>query len=165
MARITIEDCLDKVNNHFELVLVAAQRARQLLHGWGTSLERENDKPAVVALREIAEGEVGKEVLDEPAGEELHVGQVVAELIKNDPAGGPDPLPDFDVDNIGMDMPGKTIVPPSNEETIAENTVSESKMVAEENREEQDKNQDDEQTWPPSVQPYIQEEQDKNQNE
>ncbi|MDD3518932.1 MAG: DNA-directed RNA polymerase subunit omega [Chromatiales bacterium] len=65
MARITVEDCLDNVDNRFHLVLVAAKRARQLAMGMQPRVEWENDKPTVVALREIAEGLVGPEVLDE----------------------------------------------------------------------------------------------------
>ena len=66
MARITVEDCLSKVDNMFELVLVAAKRARQLANGAPTELEWENDKPTVVALREIAEGHIGPDILKEP---------------------------------------------------------------------------------------------------
>ena len=55
MARVTVEDCVDKMPNRFELVLVAAQRARDLGSGSAITVERENDKDAVVALREIAE--------------------------------------------------------------------------------------------------------------
>jgi DNA-directed RNA polymerase subunit omega len=55
MARVTVEDCVDKMPNRFELVLVAAHRARVLRSGEAITIERENDKDAVVALREIAE--------------------------------------------------------------------------------------------------------------
>src|SRR5690606_8476264 len=57
MARITVEDCLDKVDNRFELVMVASKRARQLAVGGKDPLvPEEGDKPTVLALREIAEG-------------------------------------------------------------------------------------------------------------
>lgn len=56
MARVTVEDCLDNVENRFELVLLASRRARQLANGVDPMVEWENDKPTVVALREIAEG-------------------------------------------------------------------------------------------------------------
>ena len=56
MARITVEDCLDNVDNRFELVLLAAKRARQLARGADAKLGWENDKPTVMALREIADG-------------------------------------------------------------------------------------------------------------
>lgn len=55
MARVTVEDCVDKVPNRFDLVLVAAQRARQISGGADLTLDRDRDKNPVVALREIAE--------------------------------------------------------------------------------------------------------------
>ena len=55
MARVTVEDCVDKIPNRFELVLIAANRARGLRGGSPITIERENDKDAVIALREIAE--------------------------------------------------------------------------------------------------------------
>lgn len=65
MARITVEDCLDKVDNRFELVLLATRRARQITKGAEPLVELENDKPTVIALREIAEGEVNARTLEE----------------------------------------------------------------------------------------------------
>ena len=65
MARITVEDCLQNVPNLFNLVLVAAKRARRIANGSETTVDRENDKPTVIALREIAAGHVGPEILDE----------------------------------------------------------------------------------------------------
>lgn len=71
MARVTVEDCLDNVDNRFELVMVASKRARQLtIGGKDPKVEWENDKPTVVALREIAEGlvtpvSVEERVIDE----------------------------------------------------------------------------------------------------
>ena len=55
MARVTVEDCVEKVPNRFELVLLAAQRARNISRGEEIQLDRDNDKNPVVALREIAE--------------------------------------------------------------------------------------------------------------
>lgn len=66
MARVTVEDCLDNVENLFQLVLVSSRRARQLSHGMEPTVPLDNDKPTVVALREIAEGHIGPEVLDQP---------------------------------------------------------------------------------------------------
>lgn len=66
MARITVEDCMQNVDNLFDLVLIAARRARQLANGAPTSLEWENDKSTVLALREIAEGVIGQDILNEP---------------------------------------------------------------------------------------------------
>ena len=67
MARVTVEDCLDMVDNRFQLVLVATKRARQLANGAQALVDWENDKPTIVALREIAEGLIGPSILDEPA--------------------------------------------------------------------------------------------------
>ena len=64
MARITVEDCLDNIDNRFELVLTATKRARQIGHGADPLIEEENDKPTVIALREIAEGLVDAERVD-----------------------------------------------------------------------------------------------------
>ena len=65
MARITVEDCSKKIPNMFQLVLVASKRARQLANGAEPMIGWENDKPTVVALREIAEGYVTESVLTE----------------------------------------------------------------------------------------------------
>ena len=74
MARITVEDCLDNIENIFEMVLVAAKRARRVAHGADPMVELENDKPTVIALREIADGLITPSILEEieePATEEL----------------------------------------------------------------------------------------------
>ena len=63
MARVTVEDCITKVPNRFELVLLATHRARDLTGGAEPTVERENDKDQVVALREIAEGSIDTEQL------------------------------------------------------------------------------------------------------
>jgi len=67
MARITVEDCLDHVDNRFELVMVSSKRARQLAtQGKDPLVPEENDKPTVLALREIEEGLIDASILDEP---------------------------------------------------------------------------------------------------
>ena len=63
MARVTVEDCLDKIPNRFDLVVLAARRARDLTLGRAPFVERENDKPTVIALREIAEGKIDLDYL------------------------------------------------------------------------------------------------------
>ena len=71
MARVTVEDCLDNVDNRFELVMVASKRARQLtIGGKDPKVDWENDKPTVVALREIAEGLVNAVSVEERAIDE-----------------------------------------------------------------------------------------------
>ena len=64
MARITVEDCLENIDNRFELVLTATKRARQIGHGAEPLVQEENDKPTVIALREIAEGLIDAEGVD-----------------------------------------------------------------------------------------------------
>ncbi len=65
MARVTVEDCIDKVENRFELVMVAAQRARKIGSGAALTIERDDDKNPVVALREIADETVEVETMKE----------------------------------------------------------------------------------------------------
>ncbi len=65
MARVTVEDCVDKVSNRFDLILMAAQRARQVSGGADLTIERDRDKNPVVALREIAEATVRPRDLEE----------------------------------------------------------------------------------------------------
>jgi DNA-directed RNA polymerase subunit omega len=73
MARVTVEDCLDNVDNRFQLVLVATKRARQLANGVTPFLDWENDKPTIVALREIAEGLIGPSILEEQVRPEIEL--------------------------------------------------------------------------------------------
>jgi DNA-directed RNA polymerase subunit omega len=63
MARVTVEDCLDKVENRFELVLVAAKRARQLSRGAEATIAEEGDKPTVIALRELAANKIDPKII------------------------------------------------------------------------------------------------------
>ena len=65
MARVTVEDCIDKVDNRFELVLLASHRARQISQGAQITVDRDNDKNPVVALREIADETVGLDHLQD----------------------------------------------------------------------------------------------------
>ena len=83
MARVTVEDCLDKIPNRFDLVVLAARRARDLTLGRAPFVERENDKPTVIALREIAEGKIDLDYLSvqEPSPVDM--------LGKPDPEAGP----------------------------------------------------------------------------
>ena len=76
MVRVTVEDCLDNVANRFELVLVSSKRARQIAMGKEPMVEEENDKPTVIALREIAEGLVTADILEET---EEEVEEIMAE--------------------------------------------------------------------------------------
>ena len=70
MARVTVEDCLENVENRFELVMVSSKRARQIAtEGKEPMVALENDKPTVLALREIAEGHIDASILNEPTQE------------------------------------------------------------------------------------------------
>ena len=84
MARITVEDCLENIDNILEMVLVAAKRARRVAHGSDPMVELENDKPTVIALREIAEGHVTPAILDEvdaPSTEEFMQQDVAEDIL------------------------------------------------------------------------------------
>ena len=84
MARITVEDCLDNIDNIFEVVLVAAKRARRIAHGADPMVELENDKPTVIALREIADGLVTPTILEEieePVTEDLLQPEAVEDVL------------------------------------------------------------------------------------
>jgi DNA-directed RNA polymerase subunit omega len=64
MARVTVDDCLKRIPNRFQMTLAAAHRARQIANGATPLVESEKDKPTVIALREIGLGKVGLEVLN-----------------------------------------------------------------------------------------------------
>jgi DNA-directed RNA polymerase subunit omega len=84
MARITVEDCLENIENIFEMVLVAAKRARRVAHGADPMVELENDKPTVVALREIAEGHVTPSILeevDQPVVEDFMTPEITKDIL------------------------------------------------------------------------------------
>ncbi len=84
MARITVEDCLENIDNIFEMVLVAAKRARRVAHGADPMVELENDKPTVIALREIAEGLVTPSILEEieePVTEDLLQAESIEDVL------------------------------------------------------------------------------------
>jgi len=66
MARVTVEDCLNNVDNRFQLVLLAAKRARQIAMGMTPLVDEGNDKPTVLALREIAEEKISAELILNP---------------------------------------------------------------------------------------------------
>ncbi|MFM2287967.1 MAG: hypothetical protein RL684_1110 [Pseudomonadota bacterium] len=82
MARVTVEDCLQNVDNLFQLVLLASQRARRLANGAEATVPVDNDKPTVLALREIAAGNITPEMLIEP-----------------EPEPAPPPMPELDQDS------------------------------------------------------------------
>jgi len=87
MARITVEDCLENVDNRFELVLLATKRARQLANGKEPMLEWENDKPTVLALREIAKGLVDEQTVEQ---QNIVEEEVEEEILEEQPTQNPE---------------------------------------------------------------------------
>lgn len=84
MARITVEDCLDHVENRFQLVMIASKRARQIaVEGKHPMVQEASDKPTVIALREIAEGLVTREILDQTSESDL-IEEELANLVQAD---------------------------------------------------------------------------------
>jgi len=79
MARTTVEDCLENVENRFQLVLVAAKRAREISNGADPLVPEENDKPTVIALREIAAGLIDASILDKTNAREHASESIVKE--------------------------------------------------------------------------------------
>lgn len=91
MARITVEDCLKQIDNQFDLVIVAAKRARRLANGAAPLVDLENDKPTVVALREIAAGLITKSILTEVQPEDdILSSEAAEELLARTPVPGMD---------------------------------------------------------------------------
>ena len=92
MARVTVEDCLPTVENRFDLVLVASRRARQIATGAHPLVGAENDKPTVIALREIAAGLMNQEILDEIEAKERAAEEfeLAAEFAEQQAAAAPD---------------------------------------------------------------------------
>lgn len=113
MARVTVEDCIDKIPNRYDLVMVAAQRARDISAGSPLCVERDNDKNSVVALREIAENRVSIEDLqkslvmgqqkyvevEEPEDEEVEILAAEKELADMDGQFSSDMISDEDLND------------------------------------------------------------------
>lgn len=119
MARVTVEDCIDKIPNRYDLVMIAAQRARDLSSGAPLCVDRDNDKNSVVALREIAENRVSIEDLqkslvmglqkyvevEEPEDEEVEILAAEKELADMDGQFSSDMISDEDL-NESMQVHG-----------------------------------------------------------
>ena len=98
MARITVEDCIDKFSSRFELVLVASQRARKLHSGEEPTIARDNDKNTVIALREIADSTISKEDMKENLIQEYQTISISDEELENQEL-----QPQIDVDEQSED--------------------------------------------------------------
>ena len=119
MARVTVEDCIDKIPNRYDLVMIAAQRARDISSGAPLCVDRDNDKNSVVALREIAENRVSIEDLqkslvmglqkyvevEEPEDEEVEILAAEKELADKDGQFSSDMISDEDL-NESMQVHG-----------------------------------------------------------
>ncbi len=128
MARVTVEDCIDKVENRFELVLLAGHRARQISSGAEITIERDNDKNPVVALREIADETLSPADLKEDLIHSLqkHVEidepeEAVEELLEN---------PTIELPSADTDMTATTDAPANPEPEIAFDQMSEDELLA-----------------------------------
>jgi DNA-directed RNA polymerase subunit omega len=106
MARVTVEDCVDKIPNRFELVLIAANRARGLRSGSTITIERENDKDPVVALREIAEKTISADDMRERL---IHSIQKQVEVDEPEAVAAP-MLPQAMRPTLGRDDPAKDAI-------------------------------------------------------
>lgn len=99
MARITVEDCLEHIDNQFDLILVAAKRARRLANGADPLVDIENDKPTVIALREIAEGLINEEILEQMTQpeEDILSSEQAEELLASTPLPGNETAAEFNM--------------------------------------------------------------------
>lgn len=126
MARVTVEDCVTKVPNRFELVMLASQRARNVSAGAQLTVERDNDKNPVVALREIAEETIDKKELeealikglqkfvemDEPEEDEVDLIAIQQEMIAGESEGEADAQAaegDIDDEDENLDIDGDVV--------------------------------------------------------
>ena len=140
MARITVEDCLEKVENRFHLVRVASKRARQLMLGKTPTLEWDNDKPTVVALREIASGNINEEMLDaatqaEREEESFSQSEVDAELSELISA---DNLESTEASDQELSAEESTATASESQESLISETLSDNEPQAEAAVEEDD---------------------------
>jgi len=140
VARITVEDCLEKVENRFHLVRVASKRARQLMLGKTPTLEWDNDKPTVVALREIASGNINEEMLDaatqaEKEEENFSQSEVDAELSELISA---DNLESTEASDQEPSAEESTATASESQETLISETLSDNEPQAEAAVEEDD---------------------------
>jgi len=126
MARVTVEDCIDKVDNRFELVLLASHRARQIAQGLQITVDRENDKNSVVALREIADETLSAADLKEAL---IHSLQKHVEI--DEPEVAPELLPNLtsmtsDIEQVF----GSAAFTASQEDSVTFDRMSEEELLA-----------------------------------
>jgi DNA-directed RNA polymerase subunit omega len=117
MARVTVEDCIDKVDNRFELVLLASHRARQISQGAQITVDRDNDKNPVVALREIADATLAPDDLKEDL---IHSLQKHVEVDE----------PEAEAQELIADQPAATAEAEREEDNVAFDRMSEEDLLA-----------------------------------
>ena len=117
MARVTVEDCIDKVQNRFELVLLAGHRARQISQGAPITVARDNDKNPVVALREIAEESLSPDDLKE---------DLIHSLQKHVEVDEPEAEPEAIVDQTAAPVAAET----EEDDNVAFDRMSEEELLA-----------------------------------
>jgi len=126
MARITVEDCIDKFPSRFELVLVASNRARKLHSGESTTLEKDNDKNTVIALREIAEETLTTDVLKNDLIEEYQTTTFTEDEELDEPEQNSSEKNDDD--EVSSNINELSSVDVSDEEKISDEEVSEDEL-------------------------------------
>lgn len=119
MARVTVEDCVDKVDNRFELVLLASHRARQISQGGQITIDRDNDKNPVVALREIADETLSPGDLKE---------DLIHSLQKHVEIDEPEAPASVHISGALDDMSGEAIV--GEEDIVTFDSISEEELLA-----------------------------------
>ena len=120
MARVTVEDCIDKVSNRFELVLLASHRSRQISSGSQISVERDNDKNPVVALREIADEQLSPGDLKE---------DLIHSLQKHVEVDEPEDVMEM-AEELAIEVPDESAPAPEAETPVTFDTLSEEELLA-----------------------------------
>ena len=120
MARVTVEDCIDKVSNRFELVLLASHRSRQISSGSQISVERDNDKNPVVALREIADEQLSPGDLKE---------DLIHSLQKHVEVDEPEDVMEM-AEDVAIEVPDESAPAPEAETPVTFDTLSEEELLA-----------------------------------
>lgn len=121
MARVTVEDCIDKVDNRFELVLLASHRARQVSQGAAITIDRDNDKNPVVALREIADETLSPDDLKE---------DLIHSLQKHVEVDEPEPDPASMIADAGVSVASEREETEDQPESINFDQMSEEELLA-----------------------------------
>ena len=150
MARVTVEDCIDKVDSPYELVLVAKERATQLNSGIEPSLDKNNDKNTVISLREIGEGKISIKTLEDSAIDKLRKQQDTTSEIE-------DLEEDFDEDfektyKGEVSKSGTAVLPSKRIRRIADKKPQEIKVSADDEK-ESPKEKDDKNPLPEENKP------------